>query len=131
MLQIGILVYHWFPSELILNTRSELDDETDDKKSPKNFPETSNESVNGTADLDEYESEILQKFNKLMKQPKYQRMYNDIMKSRKAKIRKERFERVRVQKRYDPLALQLPTVIVAGAKKCGTKGSWKNLDREI
>ena len=56
-----------------------------------------------------------------MKNPKYQRIYADLMKSRKAKHRKDRFEHVRIERRYDPLALQLPTVIVAGAKKCGTK----------
>lgn len=59
-----------------------------------------------------------------MKNPKYQRIYADIMKSRMAKARNNQFENVRKWKRYDPMALQLPTVIVAGAKKCGTKGKY-------
>lgn len=57
-----------------------------------------------------------------MKNSKYQRIYGDVMKSRNAKRRKDQFDTVRVKKRNDPLALQLPTVIIAGAKKCGTKG---------
>jgi hypothetical protein len=56
-----------------------------------------------------------------MKDPKYNRMYADLLKSRKSIRRKSQFDNIRKEKRYDPLALQLPTVIVAGAKKCGTK----------
>ena len=42
------------------------------------------------------------------------------MKLRKNEVKKEKFEMVSSASK-DPLAFQLPTVIVAGAKKCGTK----------
>ena len=59
-----------------------------------------------------------------MKIPRNQILFSDIMKVRKSNFRKEKFEsnhEEKVEVQNDPLAFQLPTVIVSGAKKCGTK----------
>ena len=59
-----------------------------------------------------------------MKNRQNQRIFSDIMKVRKSKFRKEKFESNQAENAEiinDPMAFQLPTVIVSGAKKCGTK----------
>ena len=65
---------------------------------------------------------IALEYEELMKNPKNQRTFADIMKLRKAKIRKEKFEwSIGPMAVQFPMAFQLPTVIISGAKKCGTK----------
>ena len=56
-----------------------------------------------------------------MKNPLNQRIFADIMKVRKSLVRKAKFESLQLNISKDPLAWQLPTVVVSGAKKCGTK----------
>jgi len=72
-----------------------------------------------------FDQDIENQFQKLMQNPKYQMLYQDLLKARKShflKWRQQSLQKALMEKnKEDRLTKQLPHIIITGFKKCGTK----------